>query len=141
MGVLRAVLTHRTCLPLEDLGDDLGAVLDAVGSERAVVMASWESGMVAQVFAAAHPERVSSLILLDSWVSIASTKDTPWMPDRRWWESMFETYERRWGRDWDVNGSARRAGGDGGGRLVRAHAAGVVHSDDDDRGGAPLPGK
>ena len=98
--------------PLEDLGDDLGAVLDAVGSERAVVMASWESGMVAQVFAAAHPERVSSLILLDSWVAIASTDDTPWMPDRRWWESMFETYERRWGRDWDVNGSARRAGGE-----------------------------
>ncbi len=33
------------------------------------------------------------------------------MPDRRWWESMFEAYERRWGRDWDANGSARRAGG------------------------------
>ncbi len=51
--------------PLEDLEDDLEAVLDAVGSERAVVMASWESGMVAQVFAASHPDRVRSLILLD----------------------------------------------------------------------------
>ena len=97
--------------PLEELGDDLGAVLDAAGSRRAAVLASWESGMVAQVFAAAHPERVSALILLDSWVSIRATDETPWMPDRRWWESMFETYERRWGRDWDVNGSARRAGG------------------------------
>lgn len=98
--------------PLEDLGDDLGAVLDAVDSKRAVVMATWECGLIAQVFAAAHPDRVSSLILLDSWVSSVATEDTPWMPDRRWWESMFETYERRWGRDWDVNGSARRAGGE-----------------------------
>ncbi len=97
---------------LEDLGADLGAVLDAVVSERAAVMATWECGLIAQVFAAAHPDRVSSLILLDSWVSSVATEDTPWMPDRRWWESMFDIYERRWGRDWDVNGSARRAGGE-----------------------------
>ncbi len=96
---------------LEELGDDLGAVLDAAGCGRAAVMASWECGMVAQVFAAAHPERVSALILVDSWVSVAATPDTPWMPDRKWWEVMFETYQRRWGRDWDVNGSARRVGG------------------------------
>ena len=55
--------------PLETLADDLAVVLDAAESRRAVVLATAESGLVAQFFAAAQPDRTAGLILLDSWVS------------------------------------------------------------------------
>ena len=42
------------------------AVLDAVGSDRAAILASLDSGPIAIMFAAMHPERVSSLILLNT---------------------------------------------------------------------------
>jgi len=109
--------------PLEELGDDVGAVLDAAGSQRAVVMASWESGMVAQIFAAAHPERVRGLILVDSLVSAAESHQTPWMPDRTWWDSMFESYERDWGRRWNPSGYTARLGPDEGAWFMRIQRA------------------
>ena len=48
---------------LEMRADDLRAVLDAVGSERAVVLGDADGGALAAFFAAAHPERVQALIL------------------------------------------------------------------------------
>jgi pimeloyl-ACP methyl ester carboxylesterase len=43
--------------------DDLAAVLDAVGSTRAVVASASESGPLAMAFTAAYPERVAGLAL------------------------------------------------------------------------------
>ena len=37
--------------------DDIRAVMDAVGSERAAVMGESEGGPLSILFAAAHPER------------------------------------------------------------------------------------
>src|ERR1700690_2601806 len=50
----------------ETWAEDIGAVLDAAGSERAVVMAAADAGALAVLYAAIHPERVSALILLNS---------------------------------------------------------------------------
>jgi class 3 adenylate cyclase len=47
----------------EEWTEDIMAVLDAVGSERAAILASLDAGPIAIMFAAMHPERVSSLIL------------------------------------------------------------------------------
>ena len=41
--------------PLETLIDDLAVVMDAVGSDRAVLVASMENAAVATLFAATHP--------------------------------------------------------------------------------------
>jgi class 3 adenylate cyclase len=91
---------------LEALAADLPAVLDAAGSERAVVLATMESGMIAQLFAAAHPERVAGLILLDSLVSWSATPETPWMPNPPWWESnIFDDLRANWGVSW-LHGTA-----------------------------------
>ena len=46
--------------------EDLTAVLDAIGSERAVICAESEGGPIAVLFAAMQPERVRSLILINT---------------------------------------------------------------------------
>ena len=55
--------------------NDLVAVLDAVGSERAVVIGYSEGGMPSIVLAATQPHRVEALVLLDSPVVM------DWYPD------------------------------------------------------------
>ena len=47
----------------EEWVDDLGAVLDAVGSERTAIYASLDAGPIAMMFVALQPERVTALIL------------------------------------------------------------------------------
>jgi 3-oxoadipate enol-lactonase len=49
---------------LREAGDDLIGVLDALGIERAHVVGLSYGGGIAQVAAAAHPERIASLALL-----------------------------------------------------------------------------
>ena len=48
---------------LETRIDDLRAVLDAVGTERAAIVASHEGCWMASLFAATYPERTRSLVL------------------------------------------------------------------------------
>jgi pimeloyl-ACP methyl ester carboxylesterase len=49
--------------PWESYAEELAAVLDDVGSERAAVMGSLDAGPTAIFFAATKPERTSALIL------------------------------------------------------------------------------
>ena len=50
---------------LEEFMEDIPAVLDTVGSDRPALIANIGGGILAMPFAAAHPERISSLILVD----------------------------------------------------------------------------
>lgn len=52
--------------PLEDRVEDITAVLDAVGSERAVLIGLSEGGATAALFAAANPARVFGLVMISS---------------------------------------------------------------------------
>jgi class 3 adenylate cyclase len=47
--------------------DDMRAVLDAVGSERAAIVGHCNGGPASLLFAATHPERVSSLVVCSSF--------------------------------------------------------------------------
>jgi pimeloyl-ACP methyl ester carboxylesterase len=60
--------------------DDVRAVMDAVGSERAALIGVSEGGSMSILFAASFPERTHSLILLDAMASFVRTDDHPWMP-------------------------------------------------------------
>jgi pimeloyl-ACP methyl ester carboxylesterase len=62
---------------LEERMDDLRAVLDAVGSERAAVLGFSEGGSLAMLFAASCPERVHALILFGTFPSIRVAPDFP----------------------------------------------------------------
>ena len=48
---------------LEERVDDLRAVMDAAGSERAAVLGISEGGSMAMLVAAQHPERTRALVL------------------------------------------------------------------------------
>jgi class 3 adenylate cyclase/pimeloyl-ACP methyl ester carboxylesterase len=65
---------------LETRIDDLRAVLDAVGSERAALVASHEGCWMASLFAATYPERTRSLALYHPWIGRSDPRfrrDTP----------------------------------------------------------------
>ena len=51
----------------EEWMDDVGTVMDAVGSERAAVFGHGDGGHMALLFAATHPNRTSALVLADSY--------------------------------------------------------------------------
>ena len=59
---------------LEEWMDTVGTVLDAVNVERAALIAQDIGGMMAMLFAAAHPERVSALALLCSTARMNATE-------------------------------------------------------------------
>jgi class 3 adenylate cyclase len=61
----------------EEHAEDLTAVLDAVGSQRTAVMAIQETGPIAILFAAMHPERVSHLILTSTSARFLEADDYP----------------------------------------------------------------
>jgi pimeloyl-ACP methyl ester carboxylesterase len=48
---------------LEERMDDLGAVMDAAGSERAFIFGECEGGPLAVLFAATHPERTQGVAI------------------------------------------------------------------------------
>jgi len=69
-------LSDRTGIAsLEERMDDVRAVMDEVGSERAAVFGSSEGGAMALLFAATYPERVPALILYGAYPRLAAGPD------------------------------------------------------------------
>lgn len=63
--------------------DDIRAVMDAVGSDQAVIFGYSEGGPMSILFAATYPERVSSLVLWGAVAKGVASKDYPWPPKFR----------------------------------------------------------
>ena len=71
---------------LETRMDDVRAVMDAVGSERAALFGYSEGGPLSILFTATRPERVSKLVLYGAYAKRLRSPDYPWAPtedDRR----------------------------------------------------------
>jgi class 3 adenylate cyclase/alpha-beta hydrolase superfamily lysophospholipase len=67
-----------TAMPTwEEWADDVRAVLDAAGSEQAVVLAERDGGPIGLLFTAMQPERVSALILAHTTARYLSAEDYP----------------------------------------------------------------
>jgi pimeloyl-ACP methyl ester carboxylesterase len=85
---------------LEQRVDDVRAVLDACGSERAALFGISEGGPMSVMFAAAHPERVSALILHGAMGRTTEAPDYPWAsPADALRESAAQFIAPYWGRD------------------------------------------
>jgi class 3 adenylate cyclase len=67
-------------VPLEERMDDVRAVMDAVGSERAVLMGFSEGVPMSILFAATYPERVEALVLYGGMARATEAPDYPWGP-------------------------------------------------------------
>jgi class 3 adenylate cyclase len=70
---------------LEEQMDDVIAVMDAAGSERAAIAGTLEGGPMAAVFAATHPDRVSALVLYATFARAtrAPGYEWPWTAEER----------------------------------------------------------
>ena len=98
--------------PLEEQMDDVLAVLDAAGVARAGVLAETEGTALACLFAATHPERVSSLALFAPIPRIRAAPDYPWAHDPARRETFIERTVARWGDGVTVEATAPSFAGD-----------------------------
>src|SRR5215217_8951867 len=84
---------------LEERMDDMRLVLDAAGSERAVALGISEGASLSAVFAASHPERVSSLILVGGFARLLHDEGYEWGATR----DATADFNRRVGDTWGDN--------------------------------------
>jgi class 3 adenylate cyclase len=72
-------------LPLsESYADEIAAVMDAVGSRRAVIMAMFDAGPAAALFAATQPTRTAGLVLVNTAARLLRADDyEPGVPPER----------------------------------------------------------
>jgi len=69
-------------ITLEQWMEDVRAVMDAAGSERAALLGAGEGGPMTILYAATYPERTSALVLVNTSAFLRRTAETPWgMPD------------------------------------------------------------
>jgi class 3 adenylate cyclase/alpha-beta hydrolase superfamily lysophospholipase len=88
----------ETALPtLEQRMDDIRAVMDAVGSNRAAMFGLSEGGPLSTLFAATYPARTAALIMYGAYAKWIRTDDYPWGPTREAHEAAFKAYEKHWG--------------------------------------------
>jgi pimeloyl-ACP methyl ester carboxylesterase/DNA-binding CsgD family transcriptional regulator len=82
---------------LEERMDDVGAVMDAVGSARVVLFAWSGGGPMSILFAAKHPERVAGLILVGTTPRFSAASDFPEGIPRWLLEEAVATWREGWG--------------------------------------------
>jgi pimeloyl-ACP methyl ester carboxylesterase len=82
---------------LETRMDDVRAVLDSVGSQRAALFGYSEGGVLCAVFAATYPNRTSALIMHASYARLTSTPDYPWGLDEQERKTFVDCAVRDWG--------------------------------------------
>jgi len=75
--------------PLEDRMDDVRAVMDAAGSERAALFGLSEGGSMSVLFAATYPERTQALILCGT--TPTGTLDPDDNPGGQRWVDMIQS--------------------------------------------------
>jgi class 3 adenylate cyclase/alpha-beta hydrolase superfamily lysophospholipase len=103
---------------LEVRMDDLRAVLDAVGSDSAVLFGTFEAASMCMLFAATYPERTLGLVLYNPVARGGWAPDYPWGPPREEWHRDTQQLVAGWGTYEEAE------------RWVRGMA--VTHADDPD---------
>ncbi|MEU4604501.1 alpha/beta fold hydrolase [Kribbella sp. NPDC023972] len=80
---------------------DVLAVMDAVGSRRAVLVGYSEGGPMAILCAAAHPERVAGLVLYGSYAKRVWSEDYPWAQTQEDRAAYTDVLVNRW--NWEAD--------------------------------------
>ena len=82
---------------LEQRMDDVRAVMNAVGSERAALCGVSEGGPMCSLFAATYPEKTLALVMIGTYAKRIRDADYPWGPTAEEREHFFEVMRRDWG--------------------------------------------
>lgn len=72
--------------------EDVQAVLDAVGIERAALVGISEGGPLSTLFAGTYPERCRALVLYGTFARFSS-----WLPDERSLKALIDYIDTSWG--------------------------------------------
>ncbi len=81
---------------LEERTDDIRAVMDAVGSERATILGNSEGASMACLFTATYPERTRSLIVWGAQARWVRADDYPWGQTPEDNERMIQDVQEHW---------------------------------------------
>jgi class 3 adenylate cyclase/pimeloyl-ACP methyl ester carboxylesterase len=76
---------------------DAIAVMNAVGSERAAIFGWADTGPLAILFAATHPERTTALFLYETGATSSPRVDYPFGWEEGDWDAWMADIEQRWG--------------------------------------------
>ena len=87
---------------LEERMDDLRAVMDAAGSERAALLGVSEGGAMCLLFAATHPERVRAVLTFGTYAKRVWSTDYPWAPTPEQREAEYARIPAEWGTARDL---------------------------------------
>jgi class 3 adenylate cyclase len=85
--------------PWEAYAEELAAVLEEVGSQRAAILAELDAGPTALLFAGTRPERTSALVLVHTAARFAAGDDYPIGPDPEAVEALIAQFDQLWGSD------------------------------------------
>ena len=79
--------------------DDIHAVMDEAGSESAVFYGIGGGGTMAMLYAATHPDRVSGLVLVNSFARLVRADDYPWGRAPELEEEVMDVMRTGWGKE------------------------------------------
>ncbi len=82
---------------LEQRMDDVRAVMEAVGSERAVLCGVSEGGPMCSLFAATYPERTIALVMIGSYARRLRGAGYPWGPTVAERDVFLDEIRNHWG--------------------------------------------
>ena len=97
---------------LEQRADDIRAVMDAVGLEKAVIFGVSEGASMGCMFAATHPERTQALITWGGMAKWVRTEDFPWGMPQDEADRMIKDVQENWPSDWYIRGPGAGVGND-----------------------------
>ncbi len=97
---------------LEQRMDDVRAVMDAVGSQRAALVGVSEGGPMSALFAATYPQRTSALVMYGSYAKRIWSEDYPWAPTPQERQKFFDAIQQGWGGVVDLGTLAPSMAGD-----------------------------
>jgi pimeloyl-ACP methyl ester carboxylesterase len=90
-------ITDEAMPTLEVRMDDIRAVMDEAGVERAALFGVFEGGPLCALFAATYPERTNALILYGAFAKGSRSRDYPWGQTEEEWRTSEQDIDRDWG--------------------------------------------
>jgi class 3 adenylate cyclase len=97
---------------LETRMDDVRAVMDAVGSQRAALCGYSEGGVMCALFAATYPSRTDALITIGSYARPGPGPGYPWGRNQEQQDEFLESIRKGWGGPVGLDARAPSMAGD-----------------------------